>query len=404
MLHGSENINMKIKVAFLVDYSHYIGGINYLNNLLEAFASSGDESIFPYVFIGTKTSDSLKDIFRKNATVIESELFDRKSISWLAYKLQYKLFGRLDSINQLMLEHGIDVVSHSDVCGKKLPYKTINWLPDFQFLVMPKMFSWVERFKRNKLYKRSISFSDQLIVSSEDALSHLLQFYSVNPNNVRVLRFVSTINPDVFEKSELDFKLYLDKYYGIKDRFFYCPNQFWKHKNHITLLSACKLLKTQGINITIVFSGREYDFRHTNYFESIKEFIAENGIQENIILLGIIPLNDVYGLMRNCVSVINPSLFEGWSTTVEEVKSIGKNIILSDLSVHREQAPQSAQFFYPMNAEDLASCLLQSWLYQEGGPDYELEVESRKLIDVRKKEFGEKYVTCIREVVCSKRQ
>jgi glycosyltransferase involved in cell wall biosynthesis len=300
-----------------------------------------------------------------------------------------------------MLEHGIGVVSHSDVCGKKLPYKTINWLPDFQFLVMPKMFSWAERFKRNRLYKRSIAFSDQLIVSSEDALSHLLQFYSVNPNNVRVLRFVSTVNPVVFEKSELDFKSYLDVCYGVKDKYFYCPNQFWKHKNHIALLAACKLLKEQGVSITIVFSGREYDFRHPKYFESIKKFITENGIQENVKLLGIIPLNDVYGLMRNCVSVINPSLFEGWSSTVEEVKSIGKNIILSDLSVHREQAPQDAQFFDIMNIEDLARCLLQSWLNRKGGPDYELEEQSRKLIDVRKKQFGEKYANCIREVVRS---
>ena len=402
MLSGLNNKKSTISVAFLVDYPHYIGGINYINNLLEALASSGDGLIIPYVFIGTKKCNLLKDSFSKNATVIESELFDRKSISWLAYKLKYKLLGRLDSINQLMLKHGIDIVSHSDVCGKNLPYKTINWLPDFQFLVMPKMFSWFERFKRNRLYKRSIAFSDLLIVSSEDALGHLHQFYSVEPNCVRVLRFVSTVNPVIFEKSELDFKSYLEECYGIKNKYFYCPNQFWKHKNHVTLLSACKLLKDQGVDITIVFSGREHDFRHPNYFESIRVFIAENGIQRNVKLLGIIPLNDVYGLMRNCVSVINPSLFEGWSTTVEEVKSIGKNIILSDLSVHREQAPQSVQFFYPTNAEDLASCLLQNWLHQEGGPDSALEEESRELIDDRKKEFGDKYATCIREVVLSK--
>jgi glycosyltransferase involved in cell wall biosynthesis len=392
---------MKIRVAFLVDYPHYIGGINYLNNLLEALASSGDESIIPYVFIGAKTSDSLKNTFRKNATIIESELFDRKSFSWLAQKLQYKIFGRLDLINKLMFEHRINVVSHSDVCGMKLPYKTINWLPDFQFLVMPKMFSWVESLKRNKLYKRSITFSDQLIVSSEDALSHLLQFYSVNPSSIHVLRFVSTVNPVIFEKSESDFKSYLDKYYGIKDKYFYCPNQFWKHKNHITLLLACKFLKDQGINIIIVFSGREYDFRHPHYFDSIKKFIAENGIQENVKMLGIIPLNDVYGLMRNCVSVINPSLFEGWSSTVEEVKSIGKNIILSDLSVHREQAPHEAQFFDTTNVNDLARCLLKSWLNREGGPDFELEEKSRILMDVRKKEYGKKYANCIHEVVRS---
>ncbi len=37
-------------------------------------------------------------------------------------------------------------------------------------------------------------------------------------------------------------------------------------------------------------------------------------------------------------ALINPSQFEGWSTTVEEAKSLGVKMLLSDLEVHKEQA------------------------------------------------------------------
>lgn len=47
-------------------------------------------------------------------------------------------------------------------------------------------------------------------------------------------------------------------------------------------------------------------------------------------MLGLVPRSDVIALMRYSISLINPSFFEGWSTTVEEAKSMGKQIILSE--------------------------------------------------------------------------
>lgn len=45
-------------------------------------------------------------------------------------------------------------------------------------------------------------------------------------------------------------------------------------------------------------------------------------------------------LMKHAIAIINPSLFEGGSTTVEEAKSLLKVIILSGIPVHREQNPR----------------------------------------------------------------
>jgi glycosyltransferase involved in cell wall biosynthesis len=53
----------------------------------------------------------------------------------------------------------------------------------------------------------------------------------------------------------------------------------------------------------------------------------------------------VYALMRTSTALINPSRFEGWSTTVEEAKSFGVPMILSDIDVHREQTGGTSRYF-----------------------------------------------------------
>ena len=76
----------------------------------------------------------------------------------------------------------------------------------------------------------------------------------------------------------------------------------------------------------------------------------------NIKLLGLVDYEDVFALIKFSKAVINPSLFEGWSSTVEECKSVGKNMILSDLGVHKEQYPE-ATFFIRNDIESFQNIL-----------------------------------------------
>jgi glycosyltransferase involved in cell wall biosynthesis len=73
--------------------------------------------------------------------------------------------------------------------------------------------------------------------------------------------------------------------------------------------------------------------------------------------LGLVPYEDVLGLNAASDALINPSLFEGWSTTVEEAKALGTGMLLSDIGLHREQSP-SATFFPADNAVALAAAMV----------------------------------------------
>ncbi len=65
--------------------------------------------------------------------------------------------------------------------------------------------------------------------------------------------------------------------------------------------------------------------------------------------------------MVGSVAVLNPSLFEGWSTTVEEARALQVPMVLSDLPVHKEQAEGIARFFDRTSAPALADALRQAW-------------------------------------------
>ena len=104
-------------------------------------------------------------------------------------------------------------------------------------------------------------------------------------------------------------------------------------------------------------SGREEDYRHPEHFAGLQALVSAYGLTHNFRFLGIVPRPHVFALMRVCTALINPSLSEGWSTPVEEAKSLGVPMLLSDLRVHREQAGDCACYFDPKAAGQLASLM-----------------------------------------------
>jgi glycosyltransferase involved in cell wall biosynthesis len=167
--------------------------------------------------------------------------------------------------------------------------------------------------------------------------------------------FQAAIEPPTREKMEVR--------YGFKGHFFFLPNQFWRHKNHAIVFTAVKTLKERGIEVLLLCTGnlRDYRMKDTSYIDGLYKYISDNNLGQNIKILGAIDYIDVLFLMRNSVAMINPSRFEGWSSTVEEAKSMAKKLILSNIPVHREQNPSGALFFDPDDEQGLSQAMAAYW-------------------------------------------
>ena len=378
-----------IRVGFIGAVSkEWMGGLNYFKNLLYAISTYEQKELEIFVFVGKKTDSEIKNMFKKYATVIEDSVFDRKSLKWLFSKLEYKMFKTNYILESILKKYAIQVLSHASILGLNT-VKTINWIPDFQHLHLPNMFSQKEIKSRNESFLKLIKNSDKIVLSSYDALNDFKNFAPKYETKVDVLQFVSQADQQYFILKKQDEEILRKKYELARD-FFYIPNQFWRHKNHMLVFKVVKTLVDEGNNICIVCTGYLKDYRNKDYIEEIHHFIKTNKLEKNIILLGLIDYEDVFGLIKFSKAVINPSLFEGWSSTVEECKSVEKNMILSNLAVHKEQYPNAT--FFQKNSEESLKNILLTYDFQKVN-----QIESN--LERRTKEFSKKYLAIVKGIL-----
>lgn len=253
------------------------------------------------------------------------------------------------------------------------PIKKVNWVPDFQEIHLPNLFSKAQLEERKRHQKEVVCKGDWVVFSSKDAQNDFNQLYPNTTTQQHVLPFAVT-HPN-FEALDLDDIL---KKYNLPKNYYFAPNQFWAHKNHIVVLKAIKVLKTKGINIQVAFSGKENDHRNTGYVSLLRTYIKENNLEENIHFLGFIPRKDQLKLMENAIAIIQPSKFEGWSTVVEDAKAINQYLILSKINVHKEQINKNVSFFSPNDYSKLAAILSEFWLTPPKVEEIDYDIEKSK--------------------------
>lgn len=386
-----------IRVAFVFpEDPRWTGGVNYLYNLLFALRSVQAEDIEPIIFAGDQVDEGVLQRFHSLARIERHPLFNPDNLIWKVRRVIARVTGVDYLVRRLFVRQGIDIVSHCNLAGKAHPFKTIAWIPDFQHIHLPDFFPANEVKLREFKFRKWIRDCDRMILSSNDALRDYQTFVPGYGDKVRILHFVSQIDPCVYE---LDDAQTLCQKYRIPNKFFFLPNQFWAHKNHLVVVRALGVLKSRQCTVHVVCSGYADDLKNAGYMKTLQAAIADAQIAPQFHILGLIDYTDMLTLFRHAVSVINPSLFEGWSSTVEEAKSIGKSMILSDLPVHREQAPPGARYFDPQDHEALADILWQKWQARDGGPDFVIETAARRQLPVRTQKFGETFRRIIFETL-----
>jgi len=385
-----------IRVGFIGATDKWLGGRNYLRNLLFAISRIKDRKIQPVVFLGTKNVASSLDVYAPYAEIVQTPLLDRYSLAWGSWKVASLFWNRARSIEPFLSKQGIQVLSHSDMFGFRR-IKTINWIPDFQHKHLPTMFDEKEIRSRDSRFQDLLEKSDRVVLSSHDVLKDVKEFYPKALSKCVVIQFVA--QPDrVLSRIQEDDVQQVRQKYGLPQRFFYLPNQFWKHKNHMVVFEAVRLLKDEGVDVHLACSGPMEDYRHPEHITDLKKLISDHHLDKNISLLGMIAFEDVMRLFMASQAVINPSLFEGWSTTVEECKSMGKRVILSNIPVHQEQAPYGGIYFDPHDPADLADKLKKNWLTKEQSPFLRSAEDLQNDLNERTRIFGEDLQRLIMEI------
>lgn len=230
--------------------------------------------------------------------------------------------------------------------------QTACWIPDFQDKRLPNFFSSDELKAREAQHRSYFNGFRHVVFSSNAARHDFEEFYPEENVNKYVVHFATFEQLQVNGNSDDVLKRY-----ELPEQFFYCPNQFWIHKNHDTVINAVKLLKDKGIEVVVAFSGKEHDHRAPNHSDKLRNKVAELGLTYNVRFLGFIPREDQMVIFRRATCVVQPSLFEGWSTVIEDAKSVSQFVIASNLPANVEQAEENIEFFEATDTEALAALL-----------------------------------------------
>jgi len=346
------------RVALIYTYNeNWIGGTYYIENLIAALSKLPDR-LQPHLLIFTMTAGDIKKLqlavnypywsfrsFERSLSLTERAL--NKFTSKILHRSYIStLCNDVDIVFPLTtgLRHFFSRVKHH-----------LFWISDFQEHYLPSFFTPEEILLRKIDQKLILQSAKSIVFSSYSAQNDFRSIYPENKLNQYVLQF-AVVNNQTLEHVST----YLSKY-GITKPYFICSNQFWKHKNHQAVLNALHELKNIYPQSLVVFTGQETDYRNPTHFQEILALREVLGLQEHTKFLGFIPRKEQLILMKAAIAVIQPSLFEGWSTVIEDAKSMSVPLIASAISVHKEQLEdyEAKLFFSPENPTELAACIAQ---------------------------------------------
>lgn len=222
---------------------------------------------------------------------------------------------------------------------------SMGYYPDLQHKYLPEFFSQEEINDRNTKIPKILDLRKGMLVHSKAVKNDLLNFFPGHECQIFDLPFAPICPMEWFTpKTQL-----LNKYH-IDYPYFMISNQFWVHKSYETAFESLKQIP----DVHLICTGPTDDFRFPNYFNEIKQKITNLKLNDRVHILGLVPKNDQIEIMRNALTVIQPSSFEGapGGGSTSNAVSLGVPVILSDITTNKEIEDENNVFFFETNNHD----------------------------------------------------
>ena len=142
----------------------------------------------------------------------------------------------------------------------------------------------------------------------------------------------------------------------------------------------------------VVATGSKEDYRHPDHYAGLMAQVQRLRVGDRFRHLGTVGYDELMALMRDSVAVINPSLFEGWSTTVEEAKSSANACCSQTSPSTAGERRRATAFSPPTTHRALAAMLGEAWESEDA--EEEKRGVRRKLLaplPERMRAFGRTY-------------
>ena len=360
----------KYNIGILTDqFINWGGGIDFIRlilNGLNAINETGNNEIKIHVFVPNQSGYKINI---KNGLKIILNKFFRKKFQLQSIIKKKSFVGTFKSINdkievyyyngkesdlaKMAIKHDIDFMLPAfNSLSPNFPKAWAGYIYDFQHKYYPEFFTEEDIKDRDRQFLSLLNQSKTIIVNAKSVKNDIEKFVGKTNATVITLPFCPVLNLDFFK---LDNNL--DEY-NLPQKYFMISNQFWKHKDHVTAFKAFRIFldKSEYKDICLVCTGQTQDSRFPDYFESLQNLISDLNLENKILILGYIPKIDQLQILKNCIGIIQSTLFEGGpgGGAVYESVAYGIPSIVSDIPVNKELDDETVTFFKTGSPEDLA--------------------------------------------------
>lgn len=248
----------------LIDETYFMrwqGGRNYLKNFMIALKESGA---------------ILHRLRQRGASEITEFPFDFTHQEQYPNRISLERF-RWKANREASWEKLNPWIKHIDVCFQvansdiQKRVKSIRWIPDFQHVEMPELFSQEEIEKRNREFELFAKEHDLILVSSYHAQRIFNQLYPFAAEKSKVYQFKVTIPEEVYSIPEHEIR----SKYKLPEQYIHFPAQWWKHKNHRFIFEVMKEVED---SVRLICTGKEEDYRNPEYVMELKTYLADNNL------------------------------------------------------------------------------------------------------------------------------
>lgn len=234
-----------------------------------------------------------------------------------------------------------------------VPFAAIHW--DLQhrnnpwFPEVSNLGEWTGREINytNLLRRASIIFT-----GTEQGKKEIETYYHVPPERIKVLPLptpafaleaANTVpDPAVLQKL------------GVSGDYLFYPAQFWPHKNHVTILEACKIVRNRtGWDLGTVFAGS--DKGNCDY---VKDYAKRLGLDKSVKVIGFVEQSELAQLYKNAFCLTYATFCGPDNLPPLEAFALGCPVVASDVPGAGEQLGDAALLFPPHDAQILAEHII----------------------------------------------
>lgn len=309
---------------------------NYSRNTLNALNKYYSQN--EYVLFTPKVEVDLFRNYNQFEVVYPPAIY--KSFMKLVWRNLF-LTGKLKK-HDIDIFHGLSNELPTGIHKTKIP--SVVTIHDLIFMRYPEFYKPVDR----KIYFRKMKYAcqaaDKIIAISRQTQNDVETFFQVSPEKVAVI--YQPVAATFFEKQDDATVL---KKYNVPEKYILAVGTLESRKNQLTLLEALHQLNAE---IPLVLVGKP-----TTYIAELKKFMAEKGMEGQVIFLSGLPENELAALYQNALISVYISVFEGFGLPVIESMASGCPVLTSSVSCLPETAGDAAVLCNPADVSDVAKKL-----------------------------------------------